>query len=440
MEKKTIGKFISVLRKANGMTQQELGDKLLVSDKTVSKWERDERMPDISLLPAIAEIFGITVDELLRGERNNPEREGYGTEETEAKQTAKSEKQFNNMLEQKKRRYYALTCISLLLMIVGLIVAVATNSLGAIIGEVVLLVAQFCQIIFAVLSIVKIDDDERADKVGNINTIVVKLATIFTIANLTIAVFCYFFIFDYDPAIVLTFVLPTLIVLYSIYALLIRKKLYKRGLITMSSKQEKVYVRNDKLFKKMLAICGTIAIVGCTVGLCVINYGIDFENPIVYDNVAEFKETVESEYDQWLDSQSSNWWYEGEDGMTIYDEDAFNTIVNESIKKGTLLDENGNGVCSYYCLDEKYLSIEAVTDENGQLRIEVLTRAEAENASKKHIEALTIFGYSMSAYLAIVVIVYVLIASMNKKKVNAEADEEKVATQTVEEEMVEQAN
>ena len=89
MEKKTIGKFIAVLRKANGMTQQELGDKLMVSDNTVSKWERDERMPDISLLPAIAEIFGITTDELLRGERNNPERADYKTEESEAKQKGK---------------------------------------------------------------------------------------------------------------------------------------------------------------------------------------------------------------------------------------------------------------------------------------------------------------------------------------------------------------
>ena len=43
MEKKTIGKFISVLRRANGMTQKELGDKLYVSDKTVSGWERDIR-------------------------------------------------------------------------------------------------------------------------------------------------------------------------------------------------------------------------------------------------------------------------------------------------------------------------------------------------------------------------------------------------------------
>ena len=65
MEKKTIGKFISVLRKANGMTQQEFGDKLLVSDKTVSKWERDERMPDISLLPLLSSELGVTIDEIF---------------------------------------------------------------------------------------------------------------------------------------------------------------------------------------------------------------------------------------------------------------------------------------------------------------------------------------------------------------------------------------
>ena len=50
MEKKTIGKFISALRKANGMTQKELGEKLYVSDKTVSRWECDECAPDLSLL------------------------------------------------------------------------------------------------------------------------------------------------------------------------------------------------------------------------------------------------------------------------------------------------------------------------------------------------------------------------------------------------------
>ena len=97
MEKKTIGKFISALRRANGMTQKELGEKLFVSDKTVSRWECDECTPELSLIPSIAEIFGITTDELLRGERNNPDREA-ATEDVASKQKAKSDKQFKLML------------------------------------------------------------------------------------------------------------------------------------------------------------------------------------------------------------------------------------------------------------------------------------------------------------------------------------------------------
>lgn len=69
MERKTIGSFISAMRRASGMIQQELADRLNVSPKAVSRWERDESAPDITLIPAIAEIFGITCDELLKGER-----------------------------------------------------------------------------------------------------------------------------------------------------------------------------------------------------------------------------------------------------------------------------------------------------------------------------------------------------------------------------------
>ena len=69
MEKKTLGSFISALRRAQGLTQQEVADRLLVSNRAVSRWERDEAMPDITLLPAIADLFGVTVDDLLRGER-----------------------------------------------------------------------------------------------------------------------------------------------------------------------------------------------------------------------------------------------------------------------------------------------------------------------------------------------------------------------------------
>ncbi len=72
--KVTLGAFIAALRKEKGLTQRELSEMLSVSDKTVSHWERDETSPDISLLPVIAEIFGITVDELLRGEKEKTER------------------------------------------------------------------------------------------------------------------------------------------------------------------------------------------------------------------------------------------------------------------------------------------------------------------------------------------------------------------------------
>ena len=63
---KTLGNYIAELRKKNGMTQAELAEKLGITDKAVSKWERDLSCPDIALLPRIAEIFGLSVDELMR--------------------------------------------------------------------------------------------------------------------------------------------------------------------------------------------------------------------------------------------------------------------------------------------------------------------------------------------------------------------------------------
>ena len=69
MAKNTIGQFIAALRKAKGMTQQDVANRLNVSNKAVSRWERDECAPDLSLIPAIAEMFGVTCDELLKGER-----------------------------------------------------------------------------------------------------------------------------------------------------------------------------------------------------------------------------------------------------------------------------------------------------------------------------------------------------------------------------------
>ena len=96
MEKKTIGGFIAALRKANGMTQKDLAERLNVSDKTISRWERDDGAPDLAAIPAIAEIFGVTCDELLRGERKSPTERAEAVEEAES--TPKAEKQRQRLL------------------------------------------------------------------------------------------------------------------------------------------------------------------------------------------------------------------------------------------------------------------------------------------------------------------------------------------------------
>ena len=71
MEAKSIGKFIATLRKANGYTQAQLAEMLGVSNKTISNWENEVSYPDLSLIPVIADMFNVTSDELLRGEKNN---------------------------------------------------------------------------------------------------------------------------------------------------------------------------------------------------------------------------------------------------------------------------------------------------------------------------------------------------------------------------------
>ena len=66
MKKQTLGMMISSLRKEKGMTQLELAEKMGVTDKAVSKWERDLSYPDINSIPKLAEIFGVSVDELMQ--------------------------------------------------------------------------------------------------------------------------------------------------------------------------------------------------------------------------------------------------------------------------------------------------------------------------------------------------------------------------------------
>lgn len=70
-----LGENLKSLRKAKGVTQESFANYLGVSFQAVSKWERNDSYPDITMLPEIADFFGVTVDELLGVNRAKKESE-----------------------------------------------------------------------------------------------------------------------------------------------------------------------------------------------------------------------------------------------------------------------------------------------------------------------------------------------------------------------------
>jgi len=73
MTNQSIGEKITKLRKERGMTQKELAEEMSVTDKAVSKWEREISCPDINSIPRLAEILGVSVEELLNATQKEPQ-------------------------------------------------------------------------------------------------------------------------------------------------------------------------------------------------------------------------------------------------------------------------------------------------------------------------------------------------------------------------------
>lgn len=69
MDQIKIGKFIATLRKEKDLTQEQLGEKLGVTNKTISRWENGNYMPDIEMLSLLAKEFDVSINELISGER-----------------------------------------------------------------------------------------------------------------------------------------------------------------------------------------------------------------------------------------------------------------------------------------------------------------------------------------------------------------------------------
>ncbi len=114
-----IGKFMAKLRKEKNITQQQLGDKIGVSFKTISKWETGRGMPELSLLKPLSEELGVTINELLSGEKIEKENYVNKLEENMINTIEYSEEQ-----KEKKNKQ-----LGIILLVIGFLITLAAISI-----------------------------------------------------------------------------------------------------------------------------------------------------------------------------------------------------------------------------------------------------------------------------------------------------------------------
>lgn len=181
MDNKKFGDFIKKLRKEKQLTQKELGEKLNITDKAISKWERGLSFPDIAVLKDLAEFFEIDISELLNGERGKKQEIDIEKAIKEAIENYKNiEEKKKEKVQKVKKRIGVISIIifvfALILQIVYLIIFKRHNyeyvidALEYIINQIMILSATSSIILLL--------------KKKKINIIIYFMAVIFTIANI----------------------------------------------------------------------------------------------------------------------------------------------------------------------------------------------------------------------------------------------------------------
>ena len=120
MDQIKIGKFIAECRKEKGFTQMQLAEKLGITDKAISKWERGLSMPDSSIMLTLCDMLGISVNELLNGEKIMMENNDRKNEELLLRMAEE--------LEEKNRTVWRSMWVILAVSIIGLMAGLAVSK------------------------------------------------------------------------------------------------------------------------------------------------------------------------------------------------------------------------------------------------------------------------------------------------------------------------
>lgn len=428
MEKKTIGGFIAALRKANGMTQKDLAEKLNVSDKTVSRWERDDGAPDLAVIPVIAEIFDVTCDELLRGERKSPTERAEATGEDEP--TPKAEKQRQRLLKSTLSQYKNHTYIAIGVSVIGIIVALVCNLaflkaiLGFFLGAIFFAASIVCQAVFVNKAFFSVEDAGL-----DVNVLSDYKRKVIGLAEKSIGLTVAFIGFTFPLILVdaymglgsdslliwgsmgaAAFLLIYAVVLYFLNASFLKKDVY-----SLSEKEAAVYRRNHKL-KRTCAIILVILLVATFVGHQFatsiwgpysIMKGTTFED---YDSFVEYMEqdipaSPRYSFNGGTTAVDIPVPSEEIETGTYYDEYG-NEISEEEALTRRLEDKNGNVVCEYIDRNESVVSLRYTPKDGTILPITVCTEDDLQEAKQTATVRHVIFGVVYCIECLAVVLAY----------------------------------
>lgn len=441
MERKSIGSFISALRKSNGMTQKTLAEMLNVSDKAVSRWERDECAPDLSLIPVIAEIFGVTADELLCGERKGPNS-------TTSNPNARTEKQKQRLLNSAFSKFRTQSLISLGISALAIIVAVIIELLFArypitllftaiivitsIISEVTFLhnlftaigAEEFDGIKTDALKVRAIDFSKKLFAV-NYWIMFVFIALQFFLPFCTgyindeiFAQFAYLFngtsnLFSLDAIIIaLIYIAVGYIVFKAIWYFTL-KKLSKIGTYPVDEPKQKFIFFKKRVFTVFSLVLLLTALTQLSISTLSFSNGmfyIDFVEPIEFNDFEDFKEYAESTSDEVSGISIS--------GLKLsvvtsaYDESV--EVVDKSVDLyDEITDSNGKVLCRYKPNNSDIYSINYGNDDS-VFPITVRTiSGSAENEVIYRTICVTIILFELLA----MVVVYLILSKSKAKKI-----------------------
>lgn len=428
MEKKTIGGFIAALRKANGMTQKDLAEKLNVSDKTVSRWERDDGAPDLAVIPVIAEIFDVTCDELLRGKRKSPTERAEATEEDEP--TPKAEKQRQRLLKSTLSQYKNHTYIAIGVSVIGIIVALVCNLaflkaiLGFFLGAIFFAASIVCQAVFVNKAFFSVEDAGL-----DVNVLSDYKRKVIGLAEKSIGLTVAFIGFTFPLILVDAYMglgsdslliwgtmgAAAFLLIYAVVLYFLNASFLRKGVYTLPERESVVYHHNHKLKRT----CTIVLVV-----LLVVTFIGHYFATSIWGPYSIMKGTTFEDYDSFVEYMeqdipaSPRYSFNGgttaveipvpseeiETG-TYYDEYG-NEISEEEALTRRLEDKNGNVVCEYIDRNESVVSLRYTPKDGTILPITVCTEDDLQEAKQTAAVRHVIFGVVYCIECLAVVLAY----------------------------------